>query len=190
MNADPEKRIFSIPNLLSTVRICLVPMFLFFILKAEAAKAFLVFLAAGATDALDGFIARFFHQKTKLGQFLDPAGDKILMSASFIALSIPSLGYANVIPLWLTGWVFGRDLLIATGSFVLFRMTSKEKIHVTLLGKITTVCQMGVVLLVLFFNWRQASPSFLQWLFFLTLVFTIASGVSYTLQGIRLYKSR
>jgi len=187
---DIKNRIFSIPNLLSAIRILLVPVFIVLILNKKVFEGLLVFLIASASDGLDGFIARLFNQKTKLGQFLDPAADKLLMDASYIVLSLSSLGFANVIPLWLTGWVLGRDILIVTASFFLFRITAKENIRVTIAGKLTTICQMGVLLLVLYFNWKGISPSFLMWLYVLTLVLTIFSGIGYTIKGIRLYRAR
>ncbi|MCJ7679121.1 MAG: CDP-alcohol phosphatidyltransferase family protein [Candidatus Aminicenantes bacterium] len=181
-------KIWTIPNILSLARIGLVPLFIYFIVRHQAQEGFIVFLIAGATDGLDGFIARTFHQKSALGAFLDPAGDKLLMAASFILLSVSSLGYTHTIPVWLTACVFGRDLLIVSASFILLRFTDtpREEIHVTILGKVTTLFQMGVLLLVLFLNWRGIPWEPIRWLYMLTFGITVLSGIHYTARGIHL----
>ncbi|MCK4336523.1 MAG: CDP-diacylglycerol--glycerol-3-phosphate 3-phosphatidyltransferase [Candidatus Aminicenantes bacterium] len=190
MKNEIKDRIFSIPNILSLIRILLVPVFIVLILNKKIFEGLLVFLIASATDALDGFIARSFHQKTRLGQFLDPAADKLLMNASYIILSISSLSYPNVIPIWLTGCVFGRDILIVSVSFYLYRITNKKYVSVTIPGKLTTICQTAVLLLVLFFNWKEITPSILMWFYYLTLILTIFSGINYAVKGFQLYKRR
>jgi len=190
MKNEITDRIFSIPNILSLIRILLVPVFIVLILNKKIFEGLLVFLIASSTDALDGFIARSFHQKTRLGQFLDPAADKLLMNASYIVLSISSLSYSNVIPIWLTGCVFGRDILIVSVSFFLYSITNKKYVSVTITGKLTTICQMGALLLVLFFNWKEITPSFLMWFYYLTLILTIFSGINYAVKGFHLYKRR
>jgi cardiolipin synthase len=190
MKDEIKDRMFSIPNILSLIRILLVPVFIVLILNKKIFEGFLVFLIASATDALDGFIARAFHQKTRLGQFLDPAADKLLMNASYIVLSISSLRYSNVIPIWLTGCVFVRDILIVSVSFYLYSITNKKYVSVSIPGKLTTICQTAVLLLVLFFNWKEITPSILMWFYYLTLILTIFSGINYTVKGFQLYKRR
>ena len=119
---------------------------------------------------------------------MDPVADKLLMSAAFIILTIPHLGYANTIQVWLTPFVIARDLVILSSSLVLFRYTAKENIKATLLGKLTTISQMGVLILVLLFNWKGTSPGFLIWLYILTLVLTIISWIDYCRIGLRMYR--
>jgi len=190
MKNEIKDRIISIPNILSLIRILLVPVFIVLILNKKIFEGLLVFLVASTTDALDGFIARSFHQKTRLGQFLDPFADKLLMNASYIVLSISSLSYSNVIPIWLTGFVFGRDILIVSVSFFLYSITNKKYVSVTFLGKLTTACQMGLLLLVLFLNWKEITPSFLIWFYYLTLILTIFSGINYAAKGFQMFKRR
>ena len=148
--------------------------------------AFTIFLIMAASDGLDGYLARAYRQITTLGSFLDPVADKLLMAASYITLSIPSLGYANTLPLWLTAAVFGRDVYIVTCAFILFRKIRKKVIHVLLLGKITTVFQMGVIFLVLLFNTLGRAPAFLPWLYIITAVLTVLSGFGYTREGAKM----
>ena len=75
-------------------------------------KALLIFLVAGVTDALDGFIARFWGQQSLLGAYLDPIADKLLLTSAYVVLSIPSLNHGAPIPLWVTILVIARDVLI------------------------------------------------------------------------------
>ena len=176
------------PHLVSLARSALVALFIYYISYHQAIEGFIVFFIAGATDGLDGFIARTFHQKSKLGAILDPAGDKLLMAASYILLTVSSLGYTHTIPVWLTACVFGRDLLIVSASFILIRFmdTAQEEIHVTILGKVTTIFQMGVLLLVLFLNWKGIPWEPVRWFYGVTFGVTVLSGIHYTARGIRL----
>jgi cardiolipin synthase len=186
MSKKKKSDILNLPNILSLLRIFLIPVFLVLMVNQKITEAFIVFLLAGLTDVLDGFAARLLHLKTKIGAFLDPAADKLLMTASFIILTLPSLNSPNVIPVWLTVSVIGRDLLIASAAFVLFKLKGQKTFLPSLLGKTCTVLQVMVPLLVLFLNVRQISSSLLIWLYYLTLVFTLLSAVHYSFIGYRM----
>jgi len=136
--------------------------------------------------SLDGFAARLLHQKTKIGAILDPAADKLLMTASFIILTIPAINSPNVIPSWLTISVIGRDLLIASAALVLYMLKGQKTFLPSLLGKTCTVLQVMVPLLVLLLNTRQISSPLLLWLYYLTLIFTFLSAVHYAFIGYRM----
>jgi cardiolipin synthase len=186
MSKKKRSDILNLPNILSLLRIFLIPVFLVLMVKGKITEAFIVFLIAGLTDVLDGFTARLLHLKTKIGAFLDPAADKLLMTASFIILTLPSLNSPNVIPVWLTVSVIGRDLLIASAALVLFKLKGQKTFLPSLLGKICTVLQVLVPLLVLLLNVRQISSSLLIWLYYLTLIFTILSAIHYAFIGYRM----
>ena len=179
-----KSAVFTIPNLLSAFRILLVPIFLWSVLNGRPWEAFLIFFIAGLTDLLDGFIARIWHQRSKLGTILDPAGDKLLMAASYVVLTLPQVAGPNHIPLWLTVIVFARDLLIVAGAFIAFLSWHQGAFPPSILGKITTACQVGTVFLVLWLNYRQAAPGFMSWIYILTLLVTLASGVHYFALGL------
>ena len=179
-----KSAVFTIPNLLSAFRILLVPIFLWSVLNGRPWEAFLIFFLAGLTDLLDGFTARIWHQRSKLGTILDPAGDKLLMAASYVVLTLPHVAGLNHIPLWLTVIVFARDLLIVTGAFIAFLSWHQGAFPPSILGKITTACQVGTVYLVLWLNYRQAAPGFMSWIYVLTLLATLASGVHYFVFGL------
>ncbi len=178
--------IFTIPNALSLFRILLVPIFLWSLLNHRSLEALIIFFIAGITDFLDGMAARIWHQRSKLGVVLDPAGDKLLMATSFVALTIPSLGRPNTIPLWLTATVIGRDLLIAGGALYGYLTWKQKTFFPTLLGKISTGCQVGMIYFVLLFNNRASVPGIMPWIYGITLFWTLASGVHYFIEGLKI----
>jgi cardiolipin synthase len=177
--------ILTLPNLLSVFRILLVPVFLWSLLSRKAFEALLIFFLAGLTDVLDGFTARIWHQRSKLGTILDPAGDKLLMVTSYVVLSMSSVASPNFIPIWLTLVVFARDLLIVTGAFIAYLSWRQTTFAPSLLGKISTICQVGTVFLVLLLNFYQVSPWYMGAVYYLTLLATLASGVHYFIYGLQ-----
>ena len=182
-----NERIITIPNLFTLMRIVLIPIFLFYLIQHEPRKALIVFFIAASTDFLDGIAARILKQKSEIGALLDPAGDKLLMTAAMIALSIPTITSPNVIPLWLTVFVIGRDLYIVSGSWIVYKRTKHTKFTPTFVGKMSTVCQMATLILVLFFNAIHSPQPNLLWLYIITLGLTLISGYQYTVIGRRIY---
>lgn len=187
MHPEKKNNFFTLPNILTLLRIILIPIFLKMILSRKAFEAFLIFLLAGITDFLDGFSARLWHQKTKIGALLDPAADKLLMTTSYVVLSFPTLSSPNTIPLWLTATVISRDLLIAVGTLVIYKISGYKSFNPSVLGKVSTVCQVGTVFFVLFYNYLQISPSYFIWIYCLTLIFTLLSGIHYTIIGFNIF---
>lgn len=182
--------VLTIPNLLSVFRILLVPIFLWSLLNHRSFEALLVFFIAGITDFLDGLAARAWHQRSKLGLILDPAGDKLLMTTSFVALTIPSLARPNTLPLWLTATVLFRDLLIAGGALYGYLAWRQKSFPPALLGKISTGCQVGLIFFVLLFNDRADAPGIMPWFYGITLFWTLSSGVHYFVAGIKLLRDK
>lgn len=186
MNSSVKEPVFTVPNTLSFLRILLVPVFLAAVWHHKAGAALAVFAIASITDFLDGLSARVLDQRTQLGRLLDPMGDKLLMLASFIILSFPSLSIPNAIPRWLTFSVIGRDLFILGGALVLFLARGQKEFPPCFLGKASTFGQMGVLGLVLLFNVMRIAPSILNWFYYLCLAATAASAVNYFFIGIRI----
>jgi cardiolipin synthase len=182
--------VITVPNLLSIFRILLVPIFLWSLLNHKSFAALLVFFIAGITDLLDGLAARIWHQQSKLGAILDPTGDKLLMATSFVALTVPSLARPNTLPLWLTVTVIFRDLLISGGALYGYLAWRQKSFLPTLLGKISTGCQVGMIFLVLVFNDRNRAPWIMPWIFGITLFWTLASGVHYFIEGLKILRER
>jgi cardiolipin synthase len=133
----------SIPNKLTILRILSIPIFVISLLNGWRAFAIIIFFFSALTDAADGIVARLFNQKTRIGSFLDPLADKLLLSTSFILLPfLPDLEF----PVWVTVVVISRDLILTLGWVVLYLFTGILEVHPTLLGKLTTSTQMVTVL--------------------------------------------
>ena len=180
-----ENAIITIPNIISLSRLILSPVFLYFILSGKTQTSFIIFLIAISTDFLDGAAARMFKQKSHLGALLDPMGDKVLMTTSFIALSLPSINHPHSIPVWLTATVIGRDVYIVLGAAAAFKLIGQKKFPPTITGKASTVLQMLTPLSVLFLNMINRESHLLHYLFILTLIMTVVSGIQYTFIGLK-----
>jgi len=176
---DDKERLWTLANFFTLLRILAIPVLILALVRHSGRTAFFVFGVAALTDFLDGLAARTWHQRSKLGITLDPAADKLLMTASFIALSLRSLGGPNIIPLWLTIVVIGRDVAIALGVLVVVKTVGPKPFLPSLWGKISTVWQLVCLLLVLLFNWLQTTPAELLWVYLLTLVLTCISWAHY-----------
>ncbi len=109
----------TIPNLLSILRMGLIPWFAISVIDGDATRALWIFAIAGVTDALDGFIARFWRQQSALGAYLDPLADKLLLMTAYVMLAIPNLRIGLVIPAWVTALVITRDVVIVVVALVM-----------------------------------------------------------------------
>lgn len=173
----------NIPNLITLLRIILVPVVVILLIQGFFLKALIVFIIAGLSDALDGFLARVLNQKTELGAYLDPIADKALLASTFITLSV-----LHVIPGWLTVIVISRDFIILLGISVLSIMSFPVEIRPLFISKITTAVQLATVLLALSARSmpEQVHPMWLETLYWVTALFTIVSGLHYMARGLRL----
>ncbi len=142
-----------------------------------------VFVLAIISDGVDGIIARAFKQKTLLGMILDPIADKVLLMSATIILSLP-MGLKYRIPSWLTVAIISRDILILIGGLLIYLVMGKIKSSPHYLGKITTFLQMTTILLVLL------QSGFTSILFYLTMLFTILSGLNYIYREARLINTQ
>jgi cardiolipin synthase (CMP-forming) len=173
---------FTLPNLLSLLRMGLVPLFIIAVTDGEPRRALLIFVAAGVTDALDGFIARFYHQQTLLGTYLDPIADKILLTSAYVVLAIPSLNPVLPIPLWVTVLVITRDVVIVVVASALFLATGVKRFPPAPIGKVTTAMQVTTVVLVLLVGLGHAPESLeltATVAIYAAAALTIASGLTY-----------
>jgi cardiolipin synthase len=189
MSEDRTSEIFTLPNILSMMRILLTPVFIWAMVQRRPWLAFGIFLLAGATDGLDGFTARIFHLKTNLGIWLDPLGDKVLLTAAFIVLSLPRLSVPNALPILLTAICIGRDVMIALGALVYTWLRGRTTFKPTLLGKASTICQVAVLTVVLLLNGLAETPGLLGWLYALTAAITVLSGIQYVYITLRRFIS-
>jgi cardiolipin synthase len=182
---------FTIPNLLCLLRMGLVPLFIITLVNGDPRKALLIFVVAGVTDALDGFIARFWNQQSLLGAYLDPIADKLLLTSAYVVLSIPSLNHGVQIPLWVTILVIARDVLLVVVGLVLYMAAGVRKFPPTILSKINTVLQVAAVVLVLISGTLPENRSIEMAAvtsLYLVAGLTLASGLDYVYRMARLEK--
>ncbi|MEE2822809.1 MAG: CDP-alcohol phosphatidyltransferase family protein [Acidobacteriota bacterium] len=173
-------------NQLTILRMVFVPIFVFLVLERHWGGALAVFVLAGITDLLDGFIARKFGQKTPIGTFLDPAADKLLLIASFVLLTQNSVGLTSPIPLWLTITVIGRDVLLVISVVIINLTLGRHLFAPSMYGKATTAIQLLTVFMVLVVNWLGVVLSWTSYVFYLAFILTVVSGMHYLAQGMRL----
>ncbi len=164
----------TIPNLITSIRIILTPIFIIYLINDELILALLLFVLAGISDGLDGFIARCFDQKSKLGAFLDPLADKILLISAFVALSIKG----HIYP-WLTVTVISRDILILLGVLIMFLNSQDFSIKPSFLSKMTTCLQLVSIFAVLSESYLPFFSGVKDGLFWTTGFLTIVSGLQY-----------
>ncbi len=140
-----------------------------------------IFFAAVISDGVDGYIARTRRLQTRLGSFLDPLADKLLLSASFITMAAThEIPTAIRLPIWIAILVVSRDIILTMGSLLVHVLTGNLKITPSFLGKLTTVFQMFTIICILL----QLPFSFLIW--DIAAFFTIASGFDYIYKGSKL----
>ncbi len=171
----------NIPNLLTLTRILLLPFFAATLVYEKYGYALIIFVSAAMTDLFDGYIARVKNQTTYLGSILDPVADKFFLITSFIIMS-----YAGLIPKWLAITVISRDLIVVTGSIILYFVIHNLKIETSIIGKIASASQfllVGFVLLSLNINEEMHAP-----MLFLVIiaVVTAVSGLHYVIKGLKM----
>jgi cardiolipin synthase len=132
------------PNLLTLLRLFIIPFLVIEILDGRYKGAFALFVLAGFSDGFDGLLARWLSQKTTLGQYLDPIADKLLLSTLFLVLT-----HMNLIPRYVTVLVFSRDFGILLISTLLFATGTLRDFRPSLLGKLNTVVQIFALTIVL-----------------------------------------
>jgi cardiolipin synthase len=168
----------SLPNLITLARLLAVPIVVWALLADEMGLAFWLFVAAGISDGVDGFIARRFGSRTVVGGFLDPLADKELLVSVYI-----TLGKLGALPLWLVILVVSRDILIVGGAILFQTLTHSLKPEPLMISKINTLAQIvlaGTALAAgaLGVEWRLGL-AILVWTVAVT---TLASGGSYIVQ--------
>jgi cardiolipin synthase len=165
-------------NWLTVLRIVLIPVFVTLLVYDRAGTALLVFLAAAATDSLDGWVARRAGSQSRLGAFLDPAADKLMVSASFVTLT-----YLGILPFWITAVVISRDIILVVGAVAIHMAGARVHPRPTRTGKYATFLQFVTVLTALAVPYLPV-PGVLSVVTWLAAAFTLASGMQYIVQGV------
>ena len=164
------------PNLLTLLRLFFIPFIIIAILDHRAVLALSLFIVAGVSDALDGLLARLLHQRTKLGEYLDPIADKLLLSSLFLVFSL-----THRVAWRITVLVFSRDILMLIIGAVLYMTNTVRDMRPTLLGKLATAVQIGTLFVVLLTDVSRE-----PWILMMrkiglwgTIILTVLSGMHY-----------
>jgi CDP-diacylglycerol--glycerol-3-phosphate 3-phosphatidyltransferase len=179
-------------NKITILRILLIPFFVVALIyylqtgnELHRLLALLSFAITAILDGVDGYIARHYNQKSELGAILDPLADKLLLVSAIVTLSFSHGRYLGQIPLWLTGTVLGRDLLILIGIAVIRLTVGKVVVGPRIMGKIATVLQMIVVVWILL-GWDHEMN--VRWFTVWTISAAVCTGLSgllYTWDGVK-----
>jgi cardiolipin synthase len=173
-------------NQLTILRMLLIPAFVIQLLYGHRGWALLTFLTAGLTDLLDGLIARAAGQKTTLGAWLDPMADKLLLVTMFVMLTLPNIGSANRLPIWVTVLVISRDVAIVLTVAVVNLAVGPRTFRPSLLGKIATATFVLTGVVTLYFNYRgEPSPVVIACIY-ASLAITVLSAADYLRQVLKL----
>jgi len=169
----------NLPNLLTTLRLLLLPLFLTLLVYHRPGEALAVLLLAALTDALDGLLARWLDQKTAIGSFLDPLADKLLSVSGFVTLAL-----IGPIPAWFVIIVISRDVLISLGALVLYLHDGRLEIAPSLTGKAAMLGQFATLVLTLLLQLHESVERFWQATLVLTATLTVVSGLHYLWRGL------
>ncbi|HVG55382.1 MAG TPA: CDP-alcohol phosphatidyltransferase family protein [Vicinamibacterales bacterium] len=166
-------------NQITILRIVLIPAFVLLVVYGRLGEALLVFMTAGATDALDGLIARRAGQRTSLGAWLDPMADKLLLVTTFIVLTLPAIDLTNHLPLWLTIIVISRDVVIVGVVAIVNLAVGPRTFRPSLLGKATTAVFIVASVVIMYFNYRRETSILVDLGIWLSLALTLVSSADY-----------
>jgi cardiolipin synthase len=169
----------NLANIITTLRLLLLPLFLTLLVYHRPGRALAVLLLAALSDALDGLVARWLDQKTAVGSFLDPLADKLLAVCGFVTLSL-----LGPIPAWFVIVVISRDVIISLGSLVLYLHDGKLEIAPTWTGKSATLAQFGTLVLTLLMQLTGSGARLWAALLVVTAALTVTSGLQYLWRGL------
>ena len=165
-----------IPNLLTVLRIALTPVIVWAILAGRLREALYWCIAAGLSDAVDGWIARHYQASSRLGQILDPIADKLMQGAVFLAL-----GYTGAVPVVLVALIFGRDLILLIGAALLWALGKHTEFPPSFWGKVSTIFQVFTA----FFVLAELDSRIQAFAFAQTMVATGGSGLHYMWRAVQ-----
>jgi cardiolipin synthase len=169
----------TLANQLTLLRMLLIPAFVILVVYGYLGWALVVFVTAGATDALDGLIARLSGQKTSLGAWLDPAADKLLLVTTFIVLTLPGLRLANRFPIWLTVCMISRDVVILLTVAIVNLAIGRRTFQPSMFGKIATATYIVTAVAAMLFNYLGYHSAIVDVGIWASLAITIVSAIHY-----------
>jgi cardiolipin synthase (CMP-forming) len=166
-------------NWLTVLRILLIPVFVTLLVYQRPGVALIVFASAALTDLLDGYVARHRGSQSRLGAFLDPMADKMLLISSFVTLT-----WLKALPFWIAAVVISRDVILVVGALLIHMLGGRIYPRPTWAGKAATFFQIVTVLLGLTARYFGV-PLALEVAMWLAAIFTVVSGLQYLVQGMR-----
>lgn len=173
-----NRQVLNVPNLLTIGRgVAAIPL-VWSILSARFGLALVIVFFAGLSDLLDGLIARRLEQASDVGRLLDPIADKLLLVATFVAVSIPGFGF-EPLPWWLACLAIGRDVGIVGAAMVIYKVTGFSGFAPSLLGKLNTNIELWVLFLFLLTRALTLPELLLTLSIYLTVISIVVSGVHY-----------
>jgi len=171
----------NLPNTLTVARILILPFFAASLMYSEYDYALALFIAAAATDLLDGLTARLTNQMTYLGRILDPVADKFFIVTSFIMMTIYDL-----MPKWLTIVVISKDIIVVVGCIILYFVTGSLKVEPSMLGKTASACQFILIGMIILFVDIGGGVPIPMAVFLAVALLTAASGIQYIQKGLKM----
>lgn len=165
----------TIPNLITIARLIMVPIVIVMIMQQRWAAAFVLFVVAGVSDGVDGFIARHFDMKSEFGAYIDPIADKALLVSIYVALAV-----VGAIPSWLAIVVVSRDVMIVSAVLLSWVMSRPVEIRPLIVSKLNTAAQIGFAAFALASNAYGVDLGGLEDIVMLTVAtLTVASAGAY-----------
>ncbi len=180
-----SSRIITLPNVLTIIRMVLIPVFVSMLFYQRFVWALIIFVIAGITDGLDGLFARRFRQQSQLGRILDPIADKLMLVTSFVVLSMRGVFPTPLprhlpIPFWVTITVLSRDVFILIGAAAINIVTGFRNFRPSFPGKVSTAVQIvAVAAVMLAARVRIGAGYYLPTLYTAVFALAIFSGVHY-----------
>ncbi len=186
-------KVLTIPNILTFLRIALIPVFAIMLVYNREGWALIVFTIAGVSDGVDGFLARRMNQESELGTIIDPIADKLLMTTAFVMLTLPSVMGTDrphlPVPFWVTATVIGRDVAIIAVAGAINVMTGFRGFKPSWLGKASTFVQVvGVILILVAAVFPANNGLFLPTTYTVVTAFAVFSGLHYIFHVARLMR--
>lgn len=183
--SDLQRLVVHLPNIITVARLLAVPLLVWLILNGRLNAAFWLFVACGVSDALDGFIARSFRARTKIGGYLDPIADKALLVGSFIAMAV-----VGIVPVWLVVLIVARDIIIIAGVSYLKMKRERLAMQPLWISKVNTFLQIALAALELAVRGPGVGLDFyVPPLEYLVAFTTTWSLIAYVMRGILILRS-
>ena len=181
---EEKLRPLTLPNFITLFRMAITPFFVLAVNEGDFQLALWILIVGGATDAVDGWLARTLHSQSVVGEFLDPIADKLMLTVAYVSLTIPQ-GQQVVIPLWLAILALFRDFLIVLVAVVLYAVEGVHRFPPSVLGKATTFMHVVTVCVVLLANLVSVPEHAMTACFYSSFALVILSGFNYLYRASR-----